>query len=229
MRSRYRGPLAVVGLAVLLQPAAALAQSAPSLGTAGSFAVLAGSAVTSSGATKVTGNVGVSPGTTVTLPDSAVSLGKIYRDNDGDGVARQAQRDNAAAFNDLLAAQPCKTATLAEPLTTGVYCFPLGAQLKEPPLTLDGHGDANAVWIFKITGTLTTDPRSAILLTGGAISSNVFWQVTDSATLGDHSAFIGSILAVNNITVQSGVTMSGRLLAQKGVVTLDNDDITICC
>jgi hypothetical protein len=213
----------MVGIALLACASATGAETPPSLGIAASFVVLGGSSVTSVGS-ELTGNVGVSPGTTVSLTDTTVTLGTIDQD---DAVARQAQRDNVAAYNDLVS-RPCTTATnaLTGSPAPGVICLSSSVQLDG---TLELHGDANAVFIFKVTGGLTTGRNSAVLLGGGAISSNVFWQVSDSVTLGEQSAFIGSILAVNNITVKPGVTMSGRALAQRGAVTLENDEITLCC
>src|ERR1043165_6428483 len=197
--------------ALVLCAAAARAEP-PSLGPAGgSFVVLAGTRVMDAGGSKLTGNAGTSPGNIVDLPDAAVSLGTIHRDDD---LARQAQRDTGAAYDDLAKRQCTNVVTaLSGTLAPGVYCFPADARLSG---TLTLNGDADAVWIFKVGRALTTDDASVILLDGGALSGNVFWQVGDTATLGAKSAFIGSILARNGITMKNGVTMSGRALTQSG-------------
>ena len=93
-------------------------------------------------------------------------------------------------------------------------------------LTLDGHGDPIAVFVFQAGSTLTTASASQVMLVNGARSCNVFWQVGSSATLGTASTFRGNILALTSITVTTGVTIDGRVLARNGAVTLDSDTIT---
>ncbi len=207
----------------------AAAQSAPSLRTAASFAILGGSAVRNAGATNVTGNLGVSPGDAISgFPPGAVHIGATYRD---DVLARQAQRDAAAAYADL-AGRAC-TATLPSTiadgttLTRGVYCS--GSVHIAGSLVLDAEDDANAVWIFRITGSLTTADGAAVFTTHGGKEGHVFWQVGGSATVGAESAFIGSILALTNITFGRAAHLSGRALARNGVVSLDTNEITLCC
>ena len=218
-------PFALAAALFFCAAAVRAQQQPPPLDVAGTFVVLAGTNVRDTSGSQLVGNVGASPGNTVTVPDSAVSLGTIHRDDD---IARQAQRDNASAYADLLQ-RPC--VTLSSPLTgkipPNVYCVSPPAQVTGT-LILDG-GDADSIWIFRVSGKLATDGGSVILLNGGAISSHVFWQVGDSAALGAHSAFIGSILALNDITMGKGMTMSGRALAQRGSVTLDGDALTLCC
>ena len=119
----------------------------PSLGAAASFAVLGGSSVTSIGSTIVTGNLGVSPGNTIG-GSPIVKIGAIYRN---DSVARQAQRDAASAYNDLIA-RTC-TANLSTDLGgmtlgPGVYCFSSAAQLTSTPLILDCPRDPNSLGFF---------------------------------------------------------------------------------
>jgi hypothetical protein len=93
-------------------------------------------------------------------------------------------------------------------------------------LTLDGKNNPNSVWIFQATSSLVTASSSRVRLINGASSCNVFWQVTSSATLGSGSTFVGTIMALTSITMNSGVTMHGRALARNGQVTLINDKIT---
>src|SRR4029077_974749 len=89
-------------------------------------------------------------------------------------------------------------------------------------------GKSTDVWVIEIVGKLTTAAGSSVIL-DGAISSNVFWRVDDSATLGAQSTFVGSILARSNIAVGAGVSLSGRLLTRTGAVTLESDDVVLCC
>ena len=93
-------------------------------------------------------------------------------------------------------------------------------------MTLDGQGDPNAVFVFQAGSTLTTASASQVILANGARACNVFWQVGSSATLGTGSTFRGNILALTSITVTTGVTIDGRVLARNGAVTLDSDSIT---
>jgi len=99
-------------------------------------------------------------------------------------------------------------------------------------LTLDAQGDPNAVWIFQMDGgspTLTTSSTGSIVFKNGLGNPcNVFWQVGSSATLGTGSLFIGNILASASITVDSGATVDGRLLASTGAVTMDMNTINGC-
>ena len=157
---------AIVLLAALLTAApfhAALAQTAPSLGTAQSFAVLGGSTVTNTGPTIITGDLGVSPGTAVTgFPPGIVTGGTIHA---ADAVALQAQSDTTTAYNDL-AGQACTIDLTGQDLggltlVPGVYCFSSSAQLTGA-LTLDAEGDPNAVWVFQIGSTLTTASNSSV-------------------------------------------------------------------
>jgi hypothetical protein len=93
-------------------------------------------------------------------------------------------------------------------------------------LTLNGGGNPNAIFVFQAGSTLTTGSASQINLINGAQSCNVFWQVGSSATLGTGSTFRGTIIALTSITVTTGVTVDGRVLARNGAVTLDTDTIT---
>jgi len=95
-------------------------------------------------------------------------------------------------------------------------------------LTLDLQGNANAVFIFKMGSTLTTAPGSSIIFVNGASSCNVFWQVGSSATLDTSTRFAGNIVALTSITLNTNASMTGRLLARNGAVTLDSNNITRC-
>jgi hypothetical protein len=100
-------------------------------------------------------------------------------------------------------------------------------QLSAGNFTLDAQGDANAVFIFQISSTLTTLGSTQIILAGNAQAKNVFWQVGSSATLGTNSVFQGNILALQSITMDTGATLTGRVLARNGAVTMDSNIITV--
>ncbi len=208
-----------------------LRATAPGLGTAASFAVLAASTVTNAGAagTLVTGDLGVSPGTIVTgFPPGLVVGGTIHA---GNAVAAQAQADTTVAYNDL-AGQACNTTLTGQDLggltlTPAVYCFSSAAQLSSV-LTLDGQGDPDAVFIFQIADTLTTASASSVRLINGASACNVFWQVGSSATLGSGTIFNGNLLALASNTLTTGASVTGRVIALTAAVTMDSNAITGC-
>lgn len=210
-------------------PSTVFAQ-APNLGTAADFAVLAGSTVTNTGATTLYGSLGVSPGSAVTgfPPAIVVAPGGTFI---ADAVAVQAQIDLATAYN--AAASRPTTADLTGQnlggltLTPGVYNFASAAQLNGT-LTLNSLGNPNAVFIFNIGSTLTTGSSSSINVIGGGLGSNVYWRVGSSATLGTTTSFIGDILALTSITLDTGADITcGSALARNGAVTLDTNTIAI--
>ena len=201
-----------------------LAQTAPPLGSAQSFAVLGGSTVTNTGTSVITGDVGVSPGTAITgFPPGLVTSGTIHS---ADAVALAAQNSVTTAYN-ALGSQAC-TADLTgqdlggKVLTPGVYCFSTSAQLTGT-LVLNAQGNANAVFIFKTGSTLTTASNSLVVVNNGGATCNVFWQIGSSATLGTGSTVAGNILALTSITMTTGARLFGRALARNGAVTLDTN------
>lgn len=221
---------AIIGIAAFLFGASAAFAQIP-LGTAQNFAVLAGSTITNTGATVIQGNIGVSPGSSVTgFPPGIVTGGSIHA---ADAAAAQAESDLTTAYN-TAAGMPCTTDLTGQnlgglTLTPGVYCFTTSAGLTGT-LTLNFQGNPNALFLFKIGSTLTTASASSIVLTNttGTCPPNVFWQVGSSATLGTGSSFVGNILALTSITMTTGSTVNGRALARNGAVTLDSNSISLC-
>jgi hypothetical protein len=216
-----------IAVIIATQSVAGAAVATVNLGTAGSFGVLAGSTVTNTGATIVNGDLGVSPGTAITGFPPGIVNGAVH---DTDGVASGAQSDLTTAYNDAAGRSPSGSVGpfigAGQTLAPGVYNATSSLDVGGA-LTLNAHGDPDAVWIFQVGSTLVTDSASSIRLTGGAQACNVFWQVGSSATLGTHSQFQGSILALTSITVTTGDTVIGRALARNGAVTLDDDVITV--
>ena len=211
----------VVVAALIPMSALALASdsagSAPSLGAAGSFAVLAGTSVTCTDST-VAGNVGVYPGVPITQTSCPV-IGTI---NGGDTVAAQASSDFLAAY-DAFRALPCdlSLATLdGQTLSPGVYCFDSAATSTGSVLTLDGP--SNGLWIFKVgtlgTGALTGTNFTVVRKDGAPPSCNsVYWSVADAVTMTD-STLVGTVLSGAAITLTRG-TFNGNAYAKTGVTT----------
>jgi hypothetical protein len=221
----------IAGLvAVLLLSFAASTRAQPvPLGTAGSFAVLGGSAVSNTGPSVVNGDLGIWPGTSssVTGFPPGIVVGTTHF---ADATALSAQSAVTVAYDDL-AGRACGTSISADlggsTLVPGVYCASTSIGLTGL-LTLDAQGDPNALFIFQAGSTLTTASASRVRVINGGSTCNVFWQVGSSATLGTGTAFVGNILALQSITVTTGAGTSGRLLARNGAVTLDNSGITAC-
>jgi hypothetical protein len=217
---------AVVGLTLLVARNVADAAQAPvGLGTATSFAVLAGTEVTNTGNTVVNGDLGVSPGTAVTGFPPGTLNGAQHTGTDA--VAVQAQTDLTTAYNDAATRMPSTNLATELGGTTqpaGVYNSPTFGITGT--LTLDGANDPNAVFIFQAGSTLITATNSVVALINGAQACNVFWQVGSSATLEVDSTFVGSVLALTSISAKTRATVQGRLLARNGAVTLDTNTVT---
>jgi hypothetical protein len=197
------------------------------LGSAANFVVLAGSTVTNTDATTVTGDLGVSPGTAVTgFPPGTVN-GATHA---GDPAAAQAQIDLTTAFNDA-AGRSVGAVTVAgnlggQTLAPGLYKSTSSLEISSGDLTLDAQGSPNAVFIFQMASTLTTTAGRQVILSGGAQAANIIWQVGSSAVLGTTSVFKGNILADQSITLNTGATLDGRALARIAEVALDANTIT---
>ena len=212
--------------------AEAVSQDVP-LGTAASFAVLAGSTVTDVPATTtvISGDVGSSSGTSMTnlLPANLINGGAMFAADPG-GVAAGAQVDLTAAYIQAAGQLPAIDAPVdlaSANLTPGVYVPLAGGPSfsNSGNLTLTGTGAAGEYFVFQMASTLTMDAGSTITLINVS-PCNVFWQVGSSATLGTNSTFVGTILADQSIAVANGAVIEGRLLARIGAVTLDNNTIT---
>jgi hypothetical protein len=198
------------------------------LGTAEPFAVLAGTpAVTNTGDTVVTGNLGIHPGASVTGFPPGIVLGAIHA---GDAVALQAKTDLVTAYDDAALRTPSTAVTGGilggQNLVSGVYDSDGAIFDLTGTLTLNGQNDPSSVWIFQGSSSLVTAAASNIVFENGGSPCNVFWQITSSATLGAGSTFVGTIMALTSITMADDVTVNGRALARNGNVTLINDTIS---
>jgi uncharacterized repeat protein (TIGR01451 family) len=212
----------VVILASSYAPVPVLAATSPSLGAAGSYSVLAGSIVTSTGPTAMSGDLGISP--SIGVPPHYTGIlpiqvgGTIH---DADTPAATAQAANTATFGFIN--QPVDVTytgvkdLVGLSLVPGVYAadaFELSGTL-----TLVGSG----VWIFKSASTLITSGTAKVV---GGDPCDVWWRVVSSATLGTNTQLTGNILALTSISLNTGATLNGRALAQTGAVTLDSNSIT---
>jgi hypothetical protein len=213
----------VVVLVAPVLPAGA-AQAPVGLGTATSFAILAGSGITNTGATTVTGDIGSHPTTTQSGFGSVTQDGANHA---GDSVTQGAKSDLVTAYNDAAGRNP-RTAQAVElgglTLLPGVYASPTFGLTGT--LTLDAVGDPEAMFVFQAESTLIAEVNSAVELIGSADPCHVVWQVGSSATFKTGTRFVGDVLALTSITAQTNATFRGRLLARDGAVTLDTNTIT---
>lgn len=202
---------------------------AQSLGSAETFGVLGATTVTNTGATEVTGNVGVSPGSAITgFPPGVIIDGALHA---ADGTATQAHADLATAYTGFsgLASPPANNLSGQDlgglTLTPGVYHFDTTAT-SGGVLTLDAQNDPDARFVIQVGTSLITTGASSVLLINQADARNVYFQVGSAVTLGSGSSFIGNLLAGTSVTAVGGTTVTGRLLALTGAVTMDTNQVT---
>jgi len=207
----------------------------PVFGAATNFAVLAATTVTATGTGFVSGNVGVSPGTSATgFPPIIIQNGQIY--TGGGSIANAAQVDAQLIYYDLVARASIPANNLsgmllgttpgAVTLSPGVYKFNSSAQL-DGTLNLNDGGDSDAVFIFQIGSTLTSSTGAEVIMSSGGRGKNVFWQVGSSASIGISTKLAGHILAYTSITMNPGSSTTGRLIALGAAVTMSSADVKV--
>ena len=224
--------LLTIALLLLMSVPAAVYAAEPTvnLRSTSNFAVLAGSAITNTGATTINGDaggdVGVHPTPTYTGGGTVTMTGTVHL---ADAIASVAKDDLVLAYNDAAGRATAVTIPSelgGSTLTPGVYDSADGTFHITGTLTLDALGDPDAVFIFQMASTLTTANSSTVVLTNSARYCRTFWQVGSSATLGTNSTFRGHIFALTSITATTGAFVQGQLLARNGAVTLDTNIIT---
>lgn len=219
-----------------------------SLGTAANYVILAKTGVSTVPGSVVTGNIGLSPAartgltgwSLITEPtdtyftsSQVVAPGKLYA---ADNVGGTTSVDLTTAVGDMQAAYtaaagkaggPCPGVGIfgaaVPPLAPGVYTCAVPVTI---PTNFTLNGNATDVWVFQITGTVTQSASTQVILTGGALPKNVFWQASGTVAIGTNALMQGVILGQTNITVGTGATVNGRLLAQTAV-TLGMATITV--
>lgn len=198
-----------------------LAPGAITLGSAATFGIMATAAITSTGDSIINGDVSLDPGTSMTGFPPAIVNGSIHIN---DTVSAQARTDLLKAYDEAkgLACTTTVTAALGSMyvyptgIPPGVYCsgssmlVDVGA-----PIVLDAGGNANAVWVFQVGSSMTSN--ADVTLTGGAQARNVFWVPTEDATIGSGTTFSGTIVSGRDVTAITGATINGRILA--GAIT----------
>lgn len=241
---KFKGALALVATFVLLSfgTSAVLAAgpAAVNLGTAGNYVILSQSGITTTGTTKITGNIGVSPIAATamtgfglvmdrsgTFSRSTLVVGKVYAANYGVPTPRvltTAVADMHTAYTNA-AGRPADVTRLGAgnigglTLAPGVYKWSTSVTI---PTNVTLSGTKNSVWIFQIAGTLKISSAKQVILKGGAQAGNIFWQVAGATTLGTYSTFNGNILDKTNIALQTGAVLNGRALAQTAVTLQAN-------
>ncbi|MBU8881529.1 DUF3494 domain-containing protein [Kaistella sp. DKR-2] len=192
---------------------------APVLGSTANFALFStNGAVSNTGLSHLTGNVGTNNG-------SSTNFGNVDGVmHDSDGTTMIAAADLTIAYNQLNAAIPnffpSSLLGNGQVLTPGTYSIGQTATLNNT-LTLDGGGNPNALFIFKIQGALSSAASAQVLLTNGALACNVFWKTEGLVDLATNTAMKGTIVANNAaIILRSGVSLEGRALSTTGAVTV---------
>ncbi|MFI5148834.1 MAG: ice-binding family protein [Bacteroidia bacterium] len=202
-------------------------QSPVAMNGTSTFAILGGSAISNTGSTTITGDLGLSPGTSIGGFPPGILTGTVHIN---DGIANQAKLDLTAAYNDAAGRTCTDIVTLSGnigglTLTPGLYKSTSSLAVSSGDVTFDAKGNVGAIFIIQIASTLTTTSGRKVILSGGASASNIFWQVGSSATFGTTSVFNGTVMAMQSITFDTGASLNGRALARTGAIVMAGNTI----
>jgi len=225
----------------------ALAAKGPAvvnLGTAGNYAILAKTGVSTVPASTVTGDIGLSPAAASFLTGFSLTADSTNVFSTSPQIVGQAFAANYAvptptnlttAVSDMqtayvdAASRPTPDFLNLEAgniggltLAPGLYHWTSSVTI---PTSVTINGGANDVWIFQTTGDLTQSSATNIILSGGAQAKNIFWQIAGQVTVGTGAHFEGTMLCKTQVTLQTGATMNGRILAQT-LVALQQATVT---
>lgn len=208
-------------------PAQTSSQTAVALSSASNLAVLSGAGITNTGATVITGDMGLSPGSSVGGFPPGILNGTLHINNN---IATQAKLDLTAAYNDAAGRTSTDKVYIAGnigglTLSPGLYKSTSSLAISSGDVTFDAKGDPNAVFIIQIASAFTTTAGRKVILSGGALAENIFWQVGSSATFGTTSVMKGTVMAMQSISFNTGATLDGRALARNGSVTMQGNTI----
>jgi hypothetical protein len=212
---------------LMVIPTQTTTQGPVAMGAAVNLAILAGTAVSNTGATVITGDLGLSPGTSVGGFPPGILNGTLHIN---DAIATQAKLDLTAAYNDVAGRTATDIVTLSGnigglTLTPGLYKSTSSLAISSGDLTFDAKGNPNAIFIIQIASSLTVTSGRKVFLAGGASAANIFWQVGSSATFGTTSDFKGTVLAMQSVTFNTGAKLNGRALARSGAVAMAGNTI----
>jgi len=197
------------------------------LASAACYSILAGTSINNLGDTHVVGKIGLSPGDWVGGFTKDVF---VYTDKNAPDESNRAKLDLTTAYNNAYARKSKDAVSIdgnigGLTLTPGLYNSSTSVQIATGNLTFDARGKKDAIFIIQIASTLITRPYTKVILKGGALASNIFWQVGNTATFGSDSIFKGTILADNSIVFFSGAKLDGRAFARTGEVDLASTKI----
>ncbi len=212
------------------------------LGTAGNYLILAKTAITNIATSTLTGDLGLSPAATSYITGFALT--------NATGYATSSQVTGSIFAADMVSPTPVNLTTAVSNMATAytdaagrpspdyfeLYAGNIGGKTLSAglykwtntvliPSDITLSGSATDVWIFQVAGNLTMSSAKKIVLSGGALAKNIFWQVAGQVTLGTTSHFEGIILSMTGITLQTGASLNGRALAQTAVI-LDKNAVT---
>lgn len=194
-----------------------------------SVVLLAGAAISNTGNSVITGDIALSPGSSVGGFPPGVLNGTLHINN---SFAFQTKLDQAEAYAEAKSRNSSQVVTLSGnigglTLTPGLYKSTSSLAISSGDLIFDALGNPNAVFVIQMASSFTTTAGRNVFLKGGAQASNIFWQVGSSATFGTTSAVKGTFLVKESITFNTNATLQGRAMANTGAINLAGNTITL--